>query len=108
MNANEKQATGSMTLLPPPEGHCIKCARRHHPGTAHDAQSLYYQVRFRLQHGRDGTWADAVAHCSEVVRQLWEQGLRKRNAWSEPPQGVDVIAEPSPNDSPAGSSDAAR
>ena len=81
-------------LLPPPESHCRICAVKHEPEMPHNAQSLFYGMRFRMRYGRDGTWADAVAHCPEDVREAWVQELRRMEAWTEPPAGVDVISEP--------------
>jgi hypothetical protein len=74
----------SFTLLPPAPGVCRECAVDHKPDAPHDAQSLYYQTKFHMQHGRGATWADAVAHCEPAVRQAWETALRERGAWTEP------------------------
>lgn len=81
-------------LLPPSADACPVCAVEHEPSAPHNAQSLYYQMRFQGLHGRWPTWADAVAHCDERTRGLWRAALRDRGAWSEPLPGVDVIAEP--------------
>lgn len=89
-----KPQQATMTLLPPAADKCQLCAVDHEPHHAHDAQSLFYQMRFVMVHGRDGTWADAIAHCSPGMRELWERALRDRNAWTEPPEGVPVISEP--------------
>ncbi len=83
-----------MMLLPPAEGHCRICAVQHEPEAPHNAQSLFYGMRFKMRYGREGTWADAVAHCPEQIRELWEQGLRQRGAWTAPPEGVEAICEP--------------
>jgi hypothetical protein len=85
---------GTMTLLRPPPDHCQMCATKHKPSEPHNAQSLYYGMRFKLEHGRDGTWADATAHCTEKLRQLWKTELTDMGRWTEPPAGVDPIAEP--------------
>lgn len=84
--------TTQMGLLPPAEGSCPICAAKHPPEQPHNAQSLYYQYRFYGIRGRWPTWADAVAHCSERVREYWEAGLRDLGAWSEP--DGDPIADP--------------
>jgi hypothetical protein len=81
-------------LLPPAEGKCRICAVAHEPDQAHNASSLFYGMRFKMRYGRDGTWADAVAHCPPATRELWEQVLRRRGRWTEPPAGVALIAEP--------------
>ena len=88
------QPQGSMKLLPPPEGHCRICAVDHQPEMPHNAQSIFYGMRFKMRYGRDGTWADAIAHCDIDMRLHWEKHLRELGAWSEPPEGVDPISEP--------------
>lgn len=86
--------TARIKLLPPAEGHCRICAAQHDPTQAHNAQSLFFQTRFRLRYGRDGTWADAIAHCPEHIQRYWIGALRHIGEWSEPPVGVAPIAEP--------------
>ncbi len=81
-------------LLPPPEGHCRICAVKHEPHIPHNAQSVFYQMRFAMRYGRAGTWADAIAHCSPEVQSYFRAGLDDRKAWTEPPAGVDPISEP--------------
>lgn len=66
-----------MILLPPPAGKCQECAREHDPKLPHDVQSLYYQFKFNMEHGRKATWADAMAHCSEDIKVLWTAELKK-------------------------------
>lgn len=75
-----------MTLLPPLAGTCPECAVAHDPAMPHNAQSLYYQYKFRQKHGRYPDWNDAMAHCTGEVRAQWTQALAKR--------GVIVEAEP--------------
>jgi hypothetical protein len=90
----------SMKLLPPPEGHCRICAVKHRPDEAHNAQSLFYQMRFRMRYGRDCTWADAIAHLDERAQRFWIEHLNMArdnglgNGYTEPPEGVAPIAEP--------------
>lgn len=84
----------SMQLLPPPKDSCPVCAFAHESSAPHNAQTMYYRMRFYGARGRWPTWADAIAHCDERTRGLWRAALRDRGAWSEPPPGVDVIAEP--------------
>ena len=83
-----------MQLLPPKEGTCPICATKHEPEMPHNAQSLYYQYRFYGVRGRWPTWADAMAHCSEEMRVLWERQLRERGAWSEPDDGKPIADPP--------------
>ena len=81
-------------LLPPPEGHCRICSRMHEPNMPHDAQQLFYGMRFKMRYGRDGTWADAIAHCDIDTQIHWRNALEQAGHWTEPPEGVDVISEP--------------
>ncbi len=68
----------SMTLLPPHPDVCQECATDHHPSMPHNQQSLYYQMKFHMEHGRCPTWKDAMAHCSDEMKALWIQGLREK------------------------------
>lgn len=86
--------TGKLMLLPPPEGHCRICAVKHEPEMPHNAQSMFFQMRFKLRYGRDGTWADAIAHCSDAMKGHWMKHLTAANAWTQPPAGVEPISEP--------------
>ncbi len=88
------QPQGTMMLLPPKEGTCRICAVKHEPEMPHNAQSLFYGMRFKMRYGRDGTWADAMAHCSEQMQQHWIGELTKAGYYTEPPEGVKLIAEP--------------
>lgn len=74
-----------MFLLPPPSDKCQICAVDHSPKLPHNAQSLFYQVRFNMEHGRAPTWQDAMAHCDEAMRAAWTQGLKDL--------GVDIQAD---------------
>lgn len=84
--------TTQMSLLPPSEDGCPICATKHPPAMPHNAQSMYYQYRFFGVRGRWPTWADAVAHCEDHVREWWEAELRRQGAWTEP--DGDPIADP--------------
>lgn len=66
-----------MMLLPPRSDVCQECARSHDPSLPHDKQSLYYQVKFRLEHGRGATWADTMAHCTDEMKAIWTEELKK-------------------------------
>jgi hypothetical protein len=66
----------SMMLLPPRPDVCQECAMEHPPELPHDKQSLYYQVKFKMEHGRGATWADAMAHCTEEVKSTWTEALK--------------------------------
>jgi hypothetical protein len=65
-------------LLPPAPGRCQACAAEHEAHLPHDRQSFYYQMAFRAEHGRSPTWADAMAHCTLAMQELWRQELRRR------------------------------
>lgn len=69
-----------ITLLPPPEETCQECGVVHEPEEPHNAQSLHYVMKFILDHGREPTWADAMAHCTEAVRNAWTPLLLERGA----------------------------
>lgn len=70
-------------LMPPHPDACQVCARNpaHPPGQPHNADSLYYKYAFYGEHGRWPTWADAIAHCSDETRALWEDALRCAGVW---------------------------
>lgn len=79
----EERPSGMM-MLPAAPGKCPECAVKHEPGEPHNAESLFYQMKFHAEHGRWPCWADALAHCAEPLRKAWEDELRKRGAWKEP------------------------
>ena len=83
----------AMALLPAGPGKCQICAVDHPPTDPHDAQTLYYGMRFLIKYGRDVTWADAMAHCSPEVIKAWRSELRKIKRWSQPARGIKPIAE---------------
>ena len=66
----------SMMLLPPRPGVCQECATDHDPAMPHNQQSLYYQMKFQMEHGRGATWVDAMAHCSDDVKTKWIEALK--------------------------------
>lgn len=67
----------TMMLLPPRKDVCQECARAHAPELPHDKQSLYYQMKFQMKHGRGATWLDAMAHCSDEMKAVWTEELQK-------------------------------
>lgn len=73
----EEVPMSSMMLLPPRPDVCQECARDHDPRLPHDKQSLYYQMKHQLEHGRGATWADSMAHCSDEIKAAWTDGLKK-------------------------------
>jgi len=66
-----------MMLLPPEPHLCQECATDHEPTAPHNPQSMYYEVKFRMEHGRAPTWEDAMAHCSDEVKAQWTTQLAK-------------------------------
>lgn len=66
----------SMMLLPPKPDVCQECAVKHDPRLPHNQQSLYYQMKSKMEHGRDATWNDAMAHCTDDVKERWIEGLK--------------------------------
>jgi hypothetical protein len=85
-----------MSLLPAAPGACPLCAVVHDPSWPHNAQSLFYLMRFKGVYGRDATWADAVAHCDPELAAEWEQELRRRGGWTAPVPPAFAISEPLP------------
>ena len=81
----------SWGVMPPAEGKCQICAAEHDDDQPHNQQSLYYQMTFNGMVGRSPTWADAMAHCSDKMKRVWTEELKKRKAWSEPPEGEEPI-----------------
>jgi hypothetical protein len=62
-------------VLPSPPGTCPECGTEHDPRLPHNQQSLPYLVRFKIAHGRDATWHDAMAHCTPEVKETWAAAL---------------------------------
>jgi hypothetical protein len=83
----------SMKLLPVKKGLCRICAADHPATYPHNKDSLYYQMQFKGRFDRWPTWADAVAHCDEKMRETWTVLLKKKGHWNEPPEGADPIAQ---------------
>jgi hypothetical protein len=86
--------TDPFRLMPPATNLCLLCAGDHPADQPHDPTTPYYQIRFSIEHGRAGTWADAAAHCDAPTRAMWERVGRGAGCWTEPPAGVAPIAEP--------------
>lgn len=79
---SDGEKSGRMFLLPPAADRCQTCASKHEAHEPHNAQSLYYQTAFNMEHGRAATWLDAMEHCEEPMREAWTKALEDR--------GVDV------------------
>lgn len=72
-----------MKLMPCAPNVCQVCAVDHDPKFAHNADSLYYQVKFQQEHGRWPTWGDAIAHCEPGMQEFWKQELRGKGVPAE-------------------------
>lgn len=84
-----------MMLLPPPARVCPICSTKHEPELPHNATHLYYQYRFYGVRGRWPTWADAAAHCTPEIVKQWRDVMRSKGIdWTEPPAGVEPVADP--------------
>jgi|GEM_PF-2625893 hypothetical protein len=66
-----------MYMLPAAPGTCEECATAHDPTYPHNKQSLFYQYRFYFKENRWPTWEDAMAHCSDKMKEAWRQELTK-------------------------------
>jgi len=65
------------TLLPAPKGTCPECAVKHEPEQPHNQQSLFWQYHFYHEHGTWPGWKEAMAHCSDEVKQVWTDALKE-------------------------------
>jgi len=70
----------SLKILEPEPGDCQICARHHNPTLPHDIHSLYYQIKFKLENNREATWQDAMAHCSDDMKQMWQDSMDRVQA----------------------------
>jgi len=75
MTAPVMETVQPLMLLPAPAGTCPTCAHRHPADQPHNAQTLFFQVKFQMENRRSPTWADAWAHCADPVKAAWRQGL---------------------------------
>lgn len=79
----ETPGTMTMFMMPAAPGKCEMCGSEHEPELPHNAQSLFYAVRFNAEHGRAPNWLDAMEHCTQEMKDLWTAALIER--------GVDVF-----------------
>lgn len=68
----------TIKLLPAPAGTCEQCAVAHEPEMPHNQQSLHWQYWFFFTNGRWPIWRDAMAHCSDQMKQAWRTELISR------------------------------
>ena len=69
---------GQFMLMPPAPDVCQECAVKHDPMMPHNRDSLYYQYAFYAKNGRWPTWADAMAHCPEEIKEYWTDALTEK------------------------------
>jgi hypothetical protein len=72
-----EEGKGNFILMPAKAGTCPICAVDHEEARPHNKQSLYYQTRFYMENGRYPTWTDAMAHCSDHMKDFWITELTK-------------------------------
>ena len=68
----------SVMITPPRPGVCQICAVKHEAEFPHNLNSLYYQMKFRQEHGRAPTWRDAAGHCTEEMKRWFADEYAKR------------------------------
>lgn len=73
-----KEKHGMTLIGRVPEGTCPECAVKHDPEQPHNRDSLAYQYKFYDKHGRWPTWEDAMAHCSDDIKEFWRMELSRR------------------------------
>jgi len=76
MNIDKLPKVGDFHLMPCASDVCQECGVDHAPKTPHNQQSMYYKYKFYSQHDRWPTWADAMEHCTDDVKQRWIEGLK--------------------------------
>lgn len=73
----KKMIIAKPMLLPPAQDKCQECAVKHDPLQPHDATSLFYLVKFKMQNNREATWDDALSHCADDIKRHWRTELAK-------------------------------
>jgi hypothetical protein len=63
-----------------PPDTCPECAVKHEPDEPHNQQYKYYVP----------TWADAMAHCTPDVKELWREALAEHGIEVNPESGVAI------------------
>ena len=83
VTGEETVGTATMLMMPAAPGKCEMCGAEHAPELPHNAQSIFYAVRFNQLHGRAPNWIDAMEHCTDEMKEMWIEALAD--------QGVDVL-----------------
>lgn len=73
-----KEQSGFTMLGATPPGTCPECAAAHDPNMPHNRDSLCYQYKFYDKNGRWPTWADAMEHCPQEIKDYWTQALTQK------------------------------
>lgn len=73
-----KEVHGMTLLGRVPDGTCPECAVKHDPDQPHNRDSLTYQYKFYDKHGRWPTWEDAMAHCTDGIKEFWKNALAEK------------------------------
>jgi len=71
-----KKESGVMMLLPCKKGVCPECATEHEAWEPHNL-CLYYRYHFYGEYKRFPTWKDAMAHCSDEVKEKMKEVLKE-------------------------------
>lgn len=61
-----------------PDDVCPECGVKHDPEMPHNRNSAFYLFVFYDDNGRWPTWADAMAHCSDEVKEFWTAALEEK------------------------------
>jgi len=77
MNMIPGKHIGAFAMLPAKPGTCPECAVKHDQEMPHNHRSLFYQYKFYNEHGRWPSWKDAMAHCSDEMKEFWHRRLRE-------------------------------
>ena len=59
--------------------YCNQCGVFHSPLSPHYKDSPKYQKYFHDKYGRYPSWLDAMDHCTQEIKSLWVEELRKRD-----------------------------
>lgn len=62
--------------IPPKPELCAVCGATHDANVPHNKYSAYYRAQFYAKHKRFPTWQDAMAHCSEEMKEDFTKVLQ--------------------------------
>lgn len=68
----------SWFILPPHADKCQICAVEHKEREPHDATTLFYWMYMVNVVGRQPTWAEAMQHCADDIKEQWTKALNER------------------------------